>query len=97
VYRCYTYLLQWCNTYLRRDLMGETCELERQAVAAITGALAGRGWSQSDLARELGVSSAAVSNVLAGHTSRGMTLARLERWMAVLGWRVVLETELVVS
>lgn len=63
-------------------------DLESRCVGLVLEALGVSGVSQSELARRVGVTPSAVSNVLAGHSARGMTLARLERWMAAVGWGV---------
>jgi transcriptional regulator with XRE-family HTH domain len=70
-------------------------ELEGRAVELVKEAMAATGVTQSELARRVGVTPSAVSNALAGHSGRGMSLARLERWMLALGWRVRMDSEFV--
>jgi transcriptional regulator with XRE-family HTH domain len=72
-------------------------ELERQAVELVKDVMRGAGVTQSELARRVGVTPSAVSNALAGHSSRGMTLARLERYLAAMGYRAVVGIEAVVE
>jgi transcriptional regulator with XRE-family HTH domain len=64
-------------------------DLERQAVGLVRDVMEATGVSQSELARRIGVTPSAVSNALAGHSARGMTLARLERYLAAMGYTAV--------
>lgn len=71
--------------------------LEQDALQCIRLAMDKIGWTQADLARELGVTPVPVSNVLGGHSARGLSLALLERYLAALGWRLDLTLERVNS